>query len=128
MEFYVTVYRGRRNVGSAFVDVIVDDLEYELLKQCYREGLGIDECGGLEGVYLEITEQAREEIERELIFREWNDDDGEPFFDIELPDEIADAVEAEDEETESAEEEQPAFDQEEDEDDDDDWIFFQWLL
>ena len=114
MEFYVTVYRGRRNVGSAFVDVKVDDLGYELLKQCCREGLGIDECGGLETVYLEITEQARAEIEKEPAFRE-EDDDGELVFEIELPDEIADAVEAEDEETGSAEEEQSAFDPDEDE-------------
>ncbi len=126
MEFYVTVYWGRRNVGSTFVDVAVDDPEYELLMQCCRENIGIDECRSLETVYLEITEQARAEIKKEPAFRE-EDDDGELVFEIELPDEIADAVEAEDEGTGSAEEEQSAFDPDEDEDDDD-WIFLSWLL
>ena len=61
LTFRVTVCLGWGDGGDVDVRVSVTPDEFELLKECYREGIEIEDCTGLKRLYDTICEYAEDE-------------------------------------------------------------------
>ncbi len=102
LDFIVTLCLGGGDGGDVEVTVNVTDEEYELLRQCCREGIEIEDCEGLEDLCDRIKEAAADENESCM---EFLDSDEEIDYDsisyiIGMPSEISDSAEDESEEWE----------------------------
>lgn len=89
LEFTVSICLGGGYGGDICVEVEVTDKEYELLKKCCREGEEIESFKGLKPLYKRIVAAARDESE------DFDPEDAD--YGIEIPDEVYEAVESEDE-------------------------------
>lgn len=94
LEFTVTICLGREAYGDICVEVEVSNKEYRLLKECCREGEEIESYDGLEDLYERIIAEARAESES-CAPDDCDIDYDEADYGVEIPDEIAEAVEDE---------------------------------
>ncbi len=101
LEFDVTVCLGGGDGGDVSVSVAVTEEEYELLKQCCREGDDLDCYESLEDLCSRVRDAA--ENENEYCMDNYSDSDeeidyGTVSFMISMPRRIQDEVDAEEEE------------------------------
>lgn len=109
VEFPVTVCLGGGDGGEICVKMEITDEEYELLKQCCRDGCDIESCPELEDLCNRITEESGDETERRMDECDSGEDIDydSTYYIIEMPEEIEDLILAEEEaeaEREEAEE------------------------
>ncbi len=99
LEFTVTMCLGYGDGGDVCVTVDVTEKEYELLKQCCRDEIDIYDCGELEDLCSRIEAEARSE--NDFIMSGLGDDEEMDYdsisYMIDIPDEIYESVEEEEE-------------------------------
>ena len=94
MEFWVTICLGYGDGGDVCIEEPVSEEERELLMECCREDMDMCDCEGLEDLCERIENAARDESECCGPEDDETDYDDASYM-IAIPDEICDAVEAE---------------------------------
>lgn len=97
-DFEVTLCLGGGDGGDVLVNVDVTEEEYELLKKCYRDDIGVCDCDGLEDLCQRVEEAAKDENEfcmADLDVDEEIDYNSISYM-ISIPAEVAEEVDEED--------------------------------